>query len=60
MTVQLPSKERLEQIANFYRTRSLPPSHDESGAMARALLEAHEQEPVAWRWRRTPGGWVRV
>lgn len=49
MTTQLPiPKERLEQIANFHSSMVLPPSHDEIEAMARALLAAYEQEPVAW------------
>lgn len=46
MTTQLPSKERLEQIANFHSSMALPPSHDEIEVMARALLAAYEQEPV--------------
>ncbi|BBE77418.1 hypothetical protein [Phytobacter sp. MRY16-398] len=46
MTAQLPSKVRLAQIASFSKSMALPPSHDEIEAMARALLAAHEQEPV--------------
>lgn len=38
------SKERLEELANF---RGAPVTHSEEVAMARALLAAHEQEPVA-------------
>lgn len=49
MTAQLPSKVRLAQIASFSKSMALPPSHDEIEAMARALLAAHEQEPVAWK-----------
>ncbi|CAM7369738.1 hypothetical protein PHDIMM138B_07265 [Phytobacter diazotrophicus] len=48
MTAQLPSKVRLAQIASFSKSMALPPSHDEIEAMARSLLAAHEQEPVAW------------
>ncbi|MGK9174161.1 DUF551 domain-containing protein [Yokenella regensburgei] len=48
MTTQL-SKERLAHIANFHRAMTLPPSHEEIEAMARALLAAYEQEPVAYR-----------
>lgn len=47
MTTQLPCRERLNQIANFHSSMALPPSHDEIEAMARALLAAYEQEPVA-------------
>lgn len=48
MTAQLPSKVRLAQIASFSKSMALPPSHDEIEAMARALLAAYEQEPVAY------------
>lgn len=48
MTAQLPSKVRLAQIASFTKSMALPPSHDEIEAMARALLAAYEQEPVAY------------
>lgn len=51
MTTQLPSKVRLAQIARFSKSMALPPFHDEIEAMARALLAAHEQEPVAWQWQ---------
>lgn len=47
MTAQLPSKERLEQIANFHRTMSLPPSHAEIEALARYAMAGMEQEPMA-------------
>lgn len=46
MTAQLPSKVRLAQIASFTKSMALPPSHDEIEAMARAILAAHEQEPI--------------
>lgn len=49
MTAQLPSKVRLAQIASFSKSMALPPSHDEIEAMARAILAAHEQEPVAYK-----------
>lgn len=48
MTAQLPSKVRLAQIASFSKSMALPPSHGEIEAMARALLAAHEQEPVGY------------
>lgn len=48
MTAQLPSRVRLAQIASFTKSMALPPSHDEIEAMARALLAAYEQEPVAY------------
>lgn len=46
MTTQLPSKERLEEIANWNQ-RHDPVDYDEARAMARALLAAYEQ-PVAY------------
>lgn len=48
MTAQLPSKERTEQIANFHRTMSLPPSHAEIEALARYAMAGMEQEPVGY------------
>ena len=57
MTAQLPSKVRLAQIASFTKSMALPPSHDEIEAMARFALAAHEQEPVAMRWRWKDDGW---
>lgn len=50
MTAQLPSRERLEKIASWRETYGaghivfLPA--EEAEALARALLAAHEQEPV--------------
>ncbi|WP_437887044.1 hypothetical protein [Phytobacter sp. V91] len=52
MTTQLPSKERLEKIASWRETygagHNVMLPAEEAEAMARALLAAHEQEPVAW------------
>lgn len=51
MTSQLPSKERLEKIASWRVTygagHNVMLPAEEAEAMARALLAAHEQEPVA-------------
>ena len=46
MTAQLPSRERLEALASGNAFTCV--QDDEATAMARALLAAHEQEPVAW------------
>lgn len=49
MTTQLPSKERLEHFAEFGSERLITPINDfEVIEMARALLAAYEQEPVAY------------
>lgn len=39
-------RERLENIAQFHRSMSLPPSHDEIESMARALLAVLDAKPV--------------
>lgn len=44
MTAQLPSRERLEALASGNAFTCV--QDDEAAAMARALLAAHEQEPV--------------
>lgn len=55
MTAQLPSKERLEKIASMIDLAG--PDHilgftaGEVSTMARALLAAYEQEPVAYMYR---------
>lgn len=41
------TRERLEQIANFHRAMTLPPSHDEIEELARMALAAMDSEPVA-------------
>jgi len=46
MTAQLPSRERLEALASGNAFTCV--QDDEATAMARALLAAHEQEPVAY------------
>lgn len=49
MTTQLPSKERLRDILEYGSSRIISPITDaEIEAMARALLAAYEQEPVAY------------
>ena len=51
MTTPLPSKERLAEIHKLAAKSDKYIYHlraDEVEAMARALLAAHEQEPVAW------------
>ena len=47
MTAQLPSRKRLELLANP-KLECTTFSKQERAAMARALLAPHEQEPVAW------------
>ncbi len=59
MTAQLPSKVRLAQIASFSKSMALPPSHEEIEAMSRALLAAHEQEPV-YQVFDEAGGWFDI
>lgn len=49
MTAQLPSRERLEALASGNAFTCV--QDDEAAAMARALLPAQEQEPVAWQWQ---------
>lgn len=51
MTAQLPSRERLEALASGNAFTCV--QDDEATAMARALLAAHEQEPVAWTSQRS-------
>lgn len=46
MTTQLPSKERLAEIAAYEIGADNYPRRAEWQAMARALLAAYEQEPV--------------
>jgi hypothetical protein len=47
---QLPSRKRLELLANP-KLECTTFSKQERAAMARALLAAHEQEPVAYMYR---------
>lgn len=56
MTAQLPSKQRLETLIRAIECESYDEEEivswvnsDEILSMARALLAAHEQEPVAWQ-----------
>ncbi|MDV2903102.1 DUF551 domain-containing protein [Phytobacter diazotrophicus] len=58
MTAQLPSRERLETLIRAIECESYDEEEivswvnsDEILSMARALLAAHEQEPVAWQWQ---------
>lgn len=48
MTNKQLTRERIELIANFHRTMTLPPSHDEIEELARMALSAMDSEPVAW------------
>lgn len=58
MTAQFPiQKERLEKIASWRETygagHNVMLPVEETEALARFALAAHEQEPVAWKWRLT-------
>lgn len=65
MTAQLPiQKERLEKIASWRDTygagHNVMLPAEEAEALARFVLAAHEQEPVAWQYRVSAGkatGW---
>ena len=64
MTAQLPSRERLEKIASWRETygagHNVMLPAEEAEALARFVLAAHEQEPVAWQYRVSAGqatGW---
>ncbi|MDU7135042.1 MAG: hypothetical protein E6325_27205, partial [Enterobacteriaceae bacterium] len=54
MTAQLPSRERLEALASGNAFTCV--QDDEAAAMARALLTAHEQEPIYQVW--DDGNWA--